>query len=101
MSDEQPRCVFCGALHVGMCSPTTLRRESARLRSERDAALEALREAVGALQEIRTRLHVVGRRPEECHNMSIADDAIATARAAMARLTPELFAARRERGEHE
>lgn len=32
------------------------------------------------LMELRIRLHAMGRRPEECHEMSIIDDALALAR---------------------
>lgn len=31
----------------------------------------------GALRELRIRLHAAGRRPEECHEMSVIDDALA------------------------
>jgi hypothetical protein len=33
----------------------------------------------GALQEVRIWLHSAGRRPEECHNMSVIDDALRAA----------------------
>lgn len=37
----------------------------------------AMRECVEALQELRLRLHAAGRRPEECFEMSMIDDALA------------------------
>lgn len=36
--------------------------------------------AVHALMELRMRLHAAGRRPEECYEMSLIDDALSTAR---------------------
>lgn len=38
----------------------------------------ALNEMRGALMEIRTHLHAQGRRPVECHIMSVIDDALRT-----------------------
>ena len=38
-----------------------------------DARIAELR---GVLQEIRVRLHVAGRRPEECYEMSLIDSAL-------------------------
>jgi hypothetical protein len=35
-----------------------------------------VRELRGALGELRTRLHAAGRRPEECHEMSVIDNAL-------------------------
>jgi hypothetical protein len=35
------------------------------------------RELRRVLQELRTRLHAAGRRPEECYDMSLIDDALA------------------------
>lgn len=34
-------------------------------------------ELVGVLQELRARFHVAGRRPEECYEMSLIDEALA------------------------
>lgn len=34
------------------------------------------RELRGVLQELRSRMHAAGRRPEECYEMSLIDDAL-------------------------
>lgn len=47
-----------------------LEDQVARLTHERD-------EMVGTLKELRIRFHSSGRRPEECYEMSIIDDALA------------------------
>lgn len=35
-----------------------------------------IRELEAVLKELRIRLHAAGRRPEECHEMSMIDDAL-------------------------
>lgn len=53
--------------------------------ADRIEELEAsVRELRGALAELRWRLHAAGRRPEECYEMSIIDDAMALAAKARA-----------------
>jgi chromosome segregation ATPase len=42
------------------------------IRQRREEILELL----GALQELRIRLHADGRRPEECYEMSLIDEAL-------------------------
>lgn len=44
--------------------------------AERDELRALLREARGALLEVRAHLHAAGRRPETCHEMSVIDDAL-------------------------
>ena len=48
--------------------------------NQQDAEIERLRawvrELRGALGELRTRLHAAGRRPEECYEMRVIDDAL-------------------------
>lgn len=48
-----------------------------RVRDYGDACAEMRTiELRGALQELRIRLHVAGRRPEECYEMGLIDDAL-------------------------
>lgn len=39
---------------------------------------ERVTNAESALREIRIRLHAAGRRPEECYEMSLIDDVLAS-----------------------
>lgn len=41
------------------------------------AAASRIAELVGVLQELRARFHASGRRPEECYEMSLIDEALA------------------------
>ncbi len=62
-----------GNSHIGglcvYCERNALHRENVRLREEN----VGLR---GVLSELRIRYHATGRRPEECYEMSMIDDAL-------------------------
>lgn len=58
----------------GSCLMTWEQRDFANLQLEQ--AEDNVRGLRSALQELRTRLHVAGRRPEECYEMSMIDDAL-------------------------
>lgn len=51
-------------------------KERDMLRAERDALRALLAEARCALSEVRAHMHAAGRRPEECYEMSVIDDAL-------------------------
>jgi hypothetical protein len=55
-------------------------KEAAAMLVRQADEIKALRtsecELRGALQELRIRLHALGRRPDECYEMSYIDDAL-------------------------
>lgn len=53
-----------------------LREERDRMQMQRDALAALLAEARCALSEVRAHMHAAGRRPEECYEMSVIDDAL-------------------------
>ena len=59
------------------CDRCAAADELERLLASEARNAELLREYLYVLQELRTRLHCAGRRPEECYEMSLIDDAIA------------------------
>ena len=79
------RRLIDGLWYMHPNSVTELQAETERLRAERkdlialtrraemEAEIERLR---AALIEIRLRLHAADRRPEECYEMSLIDDAL-------------------------
>lgn len=77
------RCPDCRNLFVQpftctTCGAQKLYDETVRSLHGRCETLEArLALARHALTEIRLRLHAVGRRPEECYEMSLIDDVLA------------------------
>ena len=57
---------------IAACDPDTSRA----LLEERDALTKLVTEMRGTLRDLRMRLHAAGRRPEECYEMSMIDDAL-------------------------
>ncbi len=47
-----------------------------RLEEERDELVKLVMEMRGTLRDLRIHLHAAGRRPEECYEMSMIDDAL-------------------------
>lgn len=62
-------CGTCGATCRDACRRPLPDPRIAELEAERDRLREAL-------QELRIRYHVAGRRPEECYEMSLIDEAL-------------------------
>jgi len=57
---------------IAACDPDTIRA----LLEERDALVKLVMEMRGTLRDLRIHLHAAGRRPEECYEMSMIDDAL-------------------------
>lgn len=51
-------------------------REIFKLLRERDELVKLVMEMRGTLRDLRIHLHAAGRRPEECYEMSMIDDAL-------------------------
>ena len=62
--------------HVNYSDYARLTAELAEARAECERLRAANLEKRSALQELRIRLHASGRRPEECYEMSLIDNAI-------------------------
>jgi hypothetical protein len=60
------------AAYITACDPDTIRE----LLKERDALAKLAMEMRGTLRDLRIHLHAAGRRPEECYEMSMIDDAL-------------------------
>ena len=60
------------AAYIAACDPDTIRA----LLEERDALVKLVMEMRGTLRDLRIHLHAAGRRPEECYEMSMIDDAL-------------------------
>ena len=71
VTNEQAQAWLVRADDAGRLAKALLeaRAEVERLTAEN-------RELRGTLQELRIRLHSAGRRPEECYEMSLIDDAL-------------------------
>src|SRR5690606_33942141 len=57
---------------ISACDPDTIRE----LLEERDELAKLVAEMRGTLRDLRIHLHAAGRRPEECYEMSMIDDAL-------------------------
>jgi hypothetical protein len=57
---------------IAACDPDTIRE----LLEERDELAKLVAEMRGTLRDLRIHLHAAGRRPEECYEMSMIDDAL-------------------------
>lgn len=57
---------------IAACDPDTIRE----LLEERDELAKLVAEMRGTLRDLRMHLHAAGRRPEECYEMSMIDDAL-------------------------
>jgi len=76
--ENSPQSVNVAAAElIAACDPDTIRA----LLEERDELTKLVAEMRGTLRDLRIRLHAAGRRPEECHEMSMIDDALDLARA--------------------
>lgn len=60
------------AAMIAACDPDTIRE----LLEERDELAKLVAEMRGTLRDLRMHLHAAGRRPEECYEMSMIDDAL-------------------------
>jgi hypothetical protein len=71
--ENSPQSVNAAAAElIAACDPDTIRA----LLEERDELVKLVMEMRGTLRDLRMHLHAAGRRPEECYEMSMIDDAL-------------------------